>query len=73
MQTMLRANIDASIAQDAFAAVVNRMDVTVEASMGLGLRLVSGVAQFYLRDTLRRSSGTVGMSREICSYRSGVA
>src|SRR5215472_10626354 len=51
MQTMLRANIDASIAQDAFAAVVNRMDVTVEASMGLGLRLVSGVAQFYLRDT----------------------
>src|SRR5208337_1636617 len=51
MQAMLRADVDASIAQDAFRAVVDRMDMAVEASLRLFTRITRRKRGFDFRDS----------------------
>src|SRR5579875_1830076 len=51
MQTVLGADVDASIAQDALGAVIDRMNVTVQASLALRASLRLGIAQFDFGDT----------------------
>ena len=51
MQAMLRADVDASIAQDAFRAVVDRMDMAVEASLRLFARITRSERGLDFRDS----------------------
>src|SRR5260370_24122346 len=51
MDAMLRADIDASIAQYALPAFVNGMHMAIETSMRLLARLLSCESFFHFRDT----------------------
>ena len=62
MQAMLGADVDASVAQDALRAVIDRMDVAVEASLGLLARVAAVKVDSTSVMPLRRSSGTSGIS-----------
>src|SRR5581483_6953536 len=51
MQAVFRTDIDASIAQDAFAAVVDRMDMAVQTALALRPCVLGRKARFYFGDS----------------------
>ena len=67
MQAMLRTDVHAAIAQDTLAAVVNRMDMAIKASLSLDLRFFRGKAHFDLGNTAAAGRRTCGILRVNCS------